>query len=198
MLVMRTIESPAYSVGEFVGSEQTVGLYDFALAMNPFGLDGVQPRTLLGQKTAQDPNSASALFHSAVVFSEPSPDLFADVPGSVVPDQKKNLLARLFELFKAPSEELGGYGAYGPAVHEAQPSVADLGQVESIAGDGFRLGVVSLATDRWRRRWGSPFSEKLLRVGKATRLHQHSSWKPVAHSGSMTAISISRSRRLFF
>jgi hypothetical protein len=128
MLVMRTIESPAYSVGKFVGSEQSVGLYNFALAMNPFGLDGVQPRTLLGQKTAQDPHSASALFHSAVVFSEPPADLFADVPAGVVPDQKKNLLARLFELLQAPSEELGGYGAYGPAVHEAQPSVADLGQ----------------------------------------------------------------------
>src|SRR5918999_325139 len=51
----------------------------------------------------------------------------------------------------------------------------------------------SLATDRWIMRWGSPFSEKLLRVGSATRLHQHSSWKPTAHSGFPSATSISRS-----
>src|SRR5215218_5361132 len=55
----------------------------------------------------------------------------------------------------------------------------------------------SLATDRWIMRGGSPFSEKLLRVGSATRLHQHSSWKPTAHSGFPSATSISRSRRLF-
>src|SRR5215218_3547813 len=46
-------------------------------------------------------------------------------------------------------------------------------------------------------RRGSPSSEKALRVGKATLLHQHSSWKPMAHSGSPSATSISRSRRLF-
>src|SRR5215208_6641601 len=55
----------------------------------------------------------------------------------------------------------------------------------------------SLATDRWRRRKGFPSSAQLLKVGKATLLHQHSSSKPVAHSGSAAATSISRSRLLF-
>jgi hypothetical protein len=57
----------------------------------------------------------------------------------------------------------------------------------------------SLATDCWMRRKGFPSSEKLLKVGKATLLHQHSSRKPTAQvSGSASATSISRSRRLFF
>src|SRR3712207_9207890 len=56
----------------------------------------------------------------------------------------------------------------------------------------------SLATDCWRRRRGFPSSAQLLKVGKATRLHQHSSSKPTAHSGSASATSISRARRLFF
>src|SRR5215216_678545 len=48
------------------------------------------------------------------------------------------------------------------------------------------------------RRRGLPSSEKLPRVGKATRLHQHSSRKPTAQvSGLAAATSISRSRRLF-
>src|SRR5215218_3921327 len=51
----------------------------------------------------------------------------------------------------------------------------------------------SLATDCWMRRIGFPSSEKLLKVGKATLLHQHSSSKPVAHSGSAAAPSLSRS-----
>src|SRR4051812_20387566 len=48
------------------------------------------------------------------------------------------------------------------------------------------------------RRRGFPFSEKLLRAGRATLLHQHSSKKPTIQlSGSFSAILISRLRRLF-
>jgi hypothetical protein len=51
MLVMRTIEGSANSVGEFVSPQQTVGLDYFALAVNPFRLDGIEPRTLrLGKR----------------------------------------------------------------------------------------------------------------------------------------------------
>src|ERR671912_1155337 len=46
---------------------------------------------------------------------------------------------------------------------------------------------------------GFPSSAQLLRVGSASRLHQHSSKKPTAQvSGLAWATSISRSRRLFF
>src|SRR5215217_2900735 len=38
----------------------------------------------------------------------------------------------------------------------------------------------SLATDFWRRRRGFPCSLQLFKVGKASRLHQHSSKKPTA------------------
>src|SRR4051812_12284204 len=56
----------------------------------------------------------------------------------------------------------------------------------------------SLETDCLMRRRGLPFSEKLLRVGRATLLHQHSSTKPTTQlSGSFLAILISRLRRLF-
>src|SRR5215218_9923645 len=55
----------------------------------------------------------------------------------------------------------------------------------------------SLATDCWMRRKGFPSSVQLLKVGKASRLHQHSSSKPTVQSGSASAIAISRSRRLF-
>src|ERR671911_498425 len=56
----------------------------------------------------------------------------------------------------------------------------------------------SLATDCWIMRGGSPSSEKALKVGSATRLHQHSSKKPMAHRGSASAVSISRSRLFLF
>src|SRR3954468_18273918 len=48
------------------------------------------------------------------------------------------------------------------------------------------------------RRRGFPFSEKLLRAGRATLLHQHSSRKPATQlPGLFSAILISRLRRLF-
>src|SRR5215211_7825126 len=59
-------------------------------------------------------------------------------------------------------------------------------------GSGSSLGI-----DCWTRRSGFPSSLQLLRVGKATLLHQHSSKKPTAHSGRGSARRISRSRRLF-
>jgi hypothetical protein len=55
----------------------------------------------------------------------------------------------------------------------------------------------TLATDFWMRRRGFPSSVHLFKVGKANRLHQHSSQKPTAHPESASATLISRSCRLF-
>ena len=71
MLVMRTTENPADPLCEFVGAQQTVGLYHLALAVHPLGLYGVQPRAPLGQKAAYDPHSLAAAFDLAVVTAAP-------------------------------------------------------------------------------------------------------------------------------
>src|SRR3712207_9212287 len=93
MLVVRTSEDLTDPVGELVGAEQPLGLDHLALAVNPLGLYGVQPRTLLGQQAAYDPHSAAALFDLAVVSSEPASHLAAYVQAScVVPDQEQELL----------------------------------------------------------------------------------------------------------
>src|SRR5215207_5150731 len=145
MLVMRTTENPAYPIRKLVGSKQPVWLDDLALAVYPLRLYGVQPRTPLRKKATHDPHPsfAAALLDPAVVSSEPAPDLPGDMPARVVPDEEQNLLADLFELLQAPLKELGRYGTDGSSVNEAQPRIADLRKVESVAGeDGFRLGVV--------------------------------------------------------
>ena len=56
MLVVRTSEGRADSLGQLVGTEQTVDLNYLALAVNPFGLYCVEPRALLGQQTTDDPH----------------------------------------------------------------------------------------------------------------------------------------------
>src|SRR5215210_2389900 len=118
MLVMRTSEGSANSVGEFVSPQQTVRFDDLALAVNPFRLDGIEPWTLFGQKAAYDPHPFAAVFDAAVVLAEASSDLFGDVPARVVPDEKQHFLARRLELLQAPLKKLGRYGAYRPPVHE--------------------------------------------------------------------------------
>src|SRR3712207_1388119 len=67
MLVMRTTKDPANPLCEFISSQKTIGLDHFPLAVNPFRLYRVQPRTLLGQQAADNPHSISALFDLAVV-----------------------------------------------------------------------------------------------------------------------------------
>src|SRR5215208_175755 len=197
MLVMWTAEYPADPVSEFVGAQRTLRLYHLTFAMDPLGLYGVKPRALLGQKAAYDPHSISTLFDLEVMFSEPPPELFRDVPAGVVPDENHNLLSNRFELLTTPPEKLSRYRANGPTIHETQPRLIELRQVESVAGDRFRIGIVF--SDRFLKEAQrlSHFGPAALKVGKASRLHQHSSSKPTAHSESAAATSISRSRRLF-
>src|SRR4051794_38597264 len=105
---------------------ETLRLYHFPLAMNPFGLYVVQPRALLWQKAAYDPHSLATLFDLVVMFAEPAPHLAAYVPACVVPDEKQDLLADRFELLGAPSEKPARYAAHGPTIHEPQPRLVEL------------------------------------------------------------------------
>src|SRR5215211_3469242 len=114
----------------------------FACPVYPLGFYGVQPRAVFGQQAAYDPHSFSTLFDMAVVSSEPAPDLFGDVPRSVVPDEDHNFLSRRLELLQAPRKELRCYGTDGPPIHEPDPRLVELGHIEPVAGDGLRLGVV--------------------------------------------------------
>jgi hypothetical protein len=84
MLVMRTTKDPTDPVGELISSQKTVWLDDLALAVDPLGLYGVKPRTLLGQQAAHDPHSFAAVFDAAVVLSEPSSHLAAYVPAGAL------------------------------------------------------------------------------------------------------------------
>src|SRR5215208_2962955 len=143
MLVMRTIEDPTDPVGKLVSAQESVGFDHLPLAVYPFGLDGVQPRILLGQQTAYDPHPLAALLDSAIMSSEPAPELPGDMPTCVVPDQEQDLLAYSFELLATPGEELGRYGTHGPPIHESQPCLIKLGQVESVTRDGIGRGIVS-------------------------------------------------------
>ena len=63
MFVVRTVEGLTYSLGQFVGSEQTIGFYHPPFAANPFGLYRVEPRAPFGHKAADDAYSISLHEH---------------------------------------------------------------------------------------------------------------------------------------
>src|SRR5215210_3743796 len=142
MLVMRTVEDPTNPLGELVGTQHTVGFDHFALAVYPFGLDGVQPRALLGQKAAYDPHPTATLFDLAVVLPKPAPHLFGNMPACVVPDENQNLLASRSELFATPLKELGSYPTDWPTINEPQPCLIELRYIEPVTGDSLRIRVV--------------------------------------------------------
>src|SRR3954452_14280807 len=142
MLVVRTPECRADSLGQLVGTEHPIGLYDLALAVDPLGLYRIEPRAPLWQQAVYDPHPLAAAFNPFVVRGDPPSNLFGDVPGSVVPDQHPYPLARRFEFLRAPREEASGYPAHRATIHKAQPHLIELGHIEPVAGDGFGIGVL--------------------------------------------------------
>src|SRR3954464_4884993 len=85
VLVMRAIKGRAHPLGQLVGTQQTLRLHHAPLAVHPLGLYRVQPRALLRQKAAYDPNTfLLALLHLPVVLAHPPPNLLAYVPAGVV------------------------------------------------------------------------------------------------------------------
>src|SRR5215210_1172888 len=142
MLVVRTTEDLADPVCQLVCSEQPLGLCDLAFGVDPLGLDRVEPRALGGQKARDYAYSTPAFFDPAVVSTDPVAHLSAFVPAGVVPDQEQSLLAPRLEPSATPFEEPHGYSAHGTAIHEPKPSLLKLRQVQPVAGEGLRLGIV--------------------------------------------------------
>jgi hypothetical protein len=92
MLVMRTTKDPTDPICKLVSAKQSLGFDHFALAVYPFGLYSVQPRTPGGQEAGNYPYSTVVFFDLAVVGGDPAVHLSAFVPACVVPDHKQILL----------------------------------------------------------------------------------------------------------
>jgi hypothetical protein len=109
MLVMRTTEDPADSVGELISSKQSLGLCNLAFGVDPLGLYCIEPRALGGQQARYYPNPmVAAGFDFSVVRCDPVSHLSAFVPACVVPDQQQGLLASRLEPVATPPEKLRG------------------------------------------------------------------------------------------
>src|SRR3712207_8543381 len=77
----------AQALFELLAGELACRLGHCALAVRPAGLDRVEPRAPARQAADQEAAAAVAL-DLPVVISDPGAHLTAEVPGSVVPDQR--------------------------------------------------------------------------------------------------------------
>jgi len=147
---MGTPVDGAHAVGQFGGGEQAVGLEHLALAMQPFGLDRIEPRALDRQVTDEQADTVTRALDLPVVRPDPGTDDLGVVPGGVVPDQQDGALALSRSLGGAPVQEVDRHGAHGAAVDETQPErlaaspvgIPGAGQ-EAITGQGFGVGVIA-------------------------------------------------------
>jgi hypothetical protein len=99
MRFVDTAEGPADPISEFVCAEQPLGLDHLSLAVDPFRLYRIEPRTLLGKQAGHYAHSAATIFDLAVVGCHPVTHLMAFMPAGVVPDQKQGLLLPLCSSF---------------------------------------------------------------------------------------------------
>src|ERR1700741_4490739 len=69
-------------------TEQPIGFDDRPFPMYPLRLNGIQPRALDRQPASEDADTLAGLLDVLIMLPQPPPDLVADVPRRVVPDQQ--------------------------------------------------------------------------------------------------------------
>ena len=85
MIAHRAGEGGTDAFLQFGGGEQPGWLADTPLAVDPLGLDRVEPGTPCGQETRHDAPPILPV-SALVVLPQPAPDSLAAVPASVVPN----------------------------------------------------------------------------------------------------------------
>ncbi len=147
---MRTAVDGADPRGQFGGREQAVGFEDLALAVQPLGLDGVEPGALDRQGAHEQPHAVAGLLDLLVVRAHPGADDLGVVPGGVIPHQQDSALPARLRLGRAPRQEVDRHRADRAPIDEAQPEflapllrrVPGAGQ-EAVTGQGLGVGIVT-------------------------------------------------------
>src|SRR5579872_3926078 len=111
----------ADALSQFSAGQQARGFEHLALAMEPLGLDRIEPGALARQGADDQAHAVPRLFNRAIMLAYPGPHDLAVMPGGVVPDQQHRLLAALLGARRTPQQEVDGDGTDGAPIDEAQP-----------------------------------------------------------------------------
>jgi len=147
-LSLFTTKVVADPLSEFLSGQKPSRFDDRSFAMDPFRLDPVEPGALGGQKASDNAHacfaSAGFLPHRLIVRSQPGSDLLTHVPGSVIPNQDKDLLVLSLNLFTQPLQKIGGYLADWTSGDEAQVHATAGSFKHPITSErfGIRIGLI--------------------------------------------------------
>src|SRR5438132_1963494 len=116
MRFARTVEGRTDALFELASGEQPCGFDDFALSMDPLGLDGIEPGALDRQGTGDNAHTVLFLFHLLIVGAQPRLNGVTAMPRRIIPHQKEDVLALSYELGAAPVQEGNRHRTQRPAV----------------------------------------------------------------------------------
>src|SRR2546429_1784694 len=149
-LIGSTIIS-ADTLGQLFSSKQAIGLDDVALAVDPFGLNRVEPGALRRQQEGQDTHACAGLLDLVIVLANPGANGLTLMPGGVIPDQKPVGFALLEQPLAAPVQELRGDRAHRSSADKTQPHLLTFGFLwgpflpqDAIAGQCLRVRITLL------------------------------------------------------
>ena len=111
---------------EFVGTQQSVCFRHSPLAMDPFRLDRMEPRTFAGQRADDETYPRRPLLALWMVLVEPTPHGMTAVPGGVIPDQQACGEASGCKLCGAPRQNIAGDGTHGASRDKPEPHLVCL------------------------------------------------------------------------
>ena len=104
---------------QFCHTQLPIRFSNRSLAMDPFGLDPIEPWALARQRTHYHA-AAACLLDVPVVHLEPRTHGLADVPRSIVPDQQQGRFAFGCQPCRQPCEKLGRHRTDWPPIYKAE------------------------------------------------------------------------------
>jgi len=77
-----------HALSQLLRRKQPVGFHHGALAMDPPGLNRVEPGTFSGQVARQGMDALRLRFHLGVALANPGADHLAEMPGGIIPNEQ--------------------------------------------------------------------------------------------------------------
>src|SRR4030095_577004 len=111
---------------EFVRAQQPIRFRHGPLAMDPFRLNGVEPRTFAGQVAAHETHPDCAALDPLIMLAYPVPHGLATVPRGVIPDQQQRGEALGCELGRAPGQKIDRDRTHRAPGHTPEPHLLGL------------------------------------------------------------------------
>ncbi len=121
MIFTRAIQGSTNPFFQLQGWQGPVGFDNSTFAMDPLGLNRVEPGALDRQRAYKNADALAGLLHAPIVGADPVVNRTTGMPTGVIPHQDPYPLALLLQLVTAPSQKLGGNRAYRTAIYKAQP-----------------------------------------------------------------------------